>query len=30
VSAYAVNEEAIRFYRRYGFASFSVELAADA
>ncbi|HLJ98917.1 MAG TPA: GNAT family N-acetyltransferase [Streptosporangiaceae bacterium] len=30
VSAYAANEPAIRFYRRYGFAPLSVELAADA
>ena len=30
VSAYAANESAIRFYRRHGFASLSIELAADA
>ena len=30
VSAYAVNEAAIRFYRRHGFVPLSVELAADA
>lgn len=30
VSAYAANEAAIRFYRRHGFASLSIELAVDA
>ncbi|WP_034271398.1 GNAT family N-acetyltransferase [Actinospica robiniae] len=30
VSAYAANEDAIRFYRRHGFAPLSIELAADA
>jgi GNAT superfamily N-acetyltransferase len=29
VSAYAANEQALRFYRRHGFAPLSVELAAD-
>jgi len=30
VSSYAANEDALRFYRRHGFAPLSVELAADA
>jgi ribosomal protein S18 acetylase RimI-like enzyme len=29
VSAYAANEQAIRFYRRYGFTPLSMQLAAD-
>jgi GNAT superfamily N-acetyltransferase len=30
VSAYAANEDAVRFYRRHGFAPLSIELAANA